>query len=70
MKTKPHKTITTTAKSLPNPNSHMQIERRAYEIWEASGCRHGEDMAHWLIAEIEVVNQQRPTDSERFQARA
>jgi hypothetical protein len=31
-----------------------KIRQRAYEIWEACGCPHGEDAMHWLQAEREV----------------
>jgi len=27
---------------------------RAYELWEASGRKHGEDLNHWLQAEKEL----------------
>jgi hypothetical protein len=46
--------IIATAKSSPDPELHLQIERRAYEIWMAGGGHHGEDIAHWLQAESEV----------------
>jgi len=31
-----------------------EVGRRAYQIWEASGFQHGNDMAHWLAAENEI----------------
>ncbi len=34
-----------------------QIERRAHEIWLSSGCSHGNDIAHWLRAESEVLGE-------------
>lgn len=58
MKAKQHKTNLATAKSSPDPNLRLQIERRAYEIWMDSGNRHSEDIAHWLQAENEVLAQQ------------
>ena len=58
MKTKQLKTSIATAKSSPDPDLRPQIEQRAYEIWEAGGSRHGEDMANWLQAESEVLEQQ------------
>jgi hypothetical protein len=30
------------------------IRRRAYEIWQAEGEIHGQDLAHWLRAQEEV----------------
>jgi hypothetical protein len=30
------------------------IRKRAYELWEASGCQEGNDMANWIQAEQEV----------------
>ena len=58
MKTKQHKT-NAAAKSSPHLDLRQQIERRAYEIWEAGGSRHGEDIMHWLRAETEVREQRR-----------
>ncbi len=31
-----------------------EIARRAYEIYEQSGFRQGQDLDHWLIAEREL----------------
>jgi len=31
-----------------------EISRRAYELWEAAGGHHGDDLRHWLAAEREV----------------
>lgn len=36
------------------PVCEQEVSRRAYELWEASGCQHGNDMAHWLAAENEI----------------
>ncbi len=33
-----------------------QIEKRAYELWQADDCRDGNDLKHWLKAERELVN--------------
>ena len=63
MKTKQNKTVIATAKSSADPDLRLQIEQRAYEIWEAGGSRHGEDITHWLQAETEVLEQQRQTDA-------
>jgi Protein of unknown function (DUF2934) len=70
MKTKQHKIHTATVKSLLDPNLRTQIEQRAYEIWEANGGRHGEDITHWLLAETEVLKQRRPISAGRFSANA
>jgi len=32
-----------------------QIEKRAYEIWMSSGYRDGNEVAHWLQAERELL---------------
>ena len=32
-----------------------RIRERAYEIWMASGCRHGEAEHHWFTAEQEIL---------------
>lgn len=34
------------------------IRRRAYFIWEESGRPHGQDLSHWLLAELEVGGRQ------------
>jgi len=33
----------------------VQIELRAYHIWLANGGGHGNDLQHWLQAEMELV---------------
>ena len=30
------------------------IEKRAYELWLADGCREGNDLHYWLAAEAEL----------------
>jgi hypothetical protein len=35
-------------------NVPIASDQRAYELWEACGCPHGEDTAHWLQAERDV----------------
>jgi HSP20 family molecular chaperone IbpA len=32
-----------------------RISERAFDLYEASGCEHGNDHAHWLRAEAEVL---------------
>jgi len=34
---------------------HHQIEVRAHEIWPSTGAGHGNDVAHWIQAESEVL---------------
>ncbi len=41
---------------LPPPvvfDYELEINRRAYELWEAAGGGHGDDLRHWLVAERE-----------------
>ena len=41
--------------SKPNRSvAQQEIAARAYQLWEASGRRHGEDRAHWFEAEREL----------------
>jgi hypothetical protein len=42
-------------KDPPETGLREQIEKRAHEIWLASGCQHGDDLNHWLQAESEVL---------------
>ena len=32
-----------------------RIRERAYEIWMATGCRHGQAEQHWFSAEHEIL---------------
>jgi hypothetical protein len=32
----------------------QEVNRRAYELWEAAGSQHGDDLRHWLEAECEM----------------
>lgn len=34
------------------------IRQRAYYIWESRGRPHGQDLEHWLIAELESLGRQ------------
>jgi len=54
-KTKSQTTSNETVKRLDDTNLRHQIEKRAYEIWLSSGCRQGNDVAHWFQAENEVL---------------
>ena len=32
-----------------------QIKRRAYQMWEADGCPHGQDQTYWFKAVAELT---------------
>lgn len=36
--------------------TRRRILERAYEIWESRGRPHGQDLEHWLMAELEVIS--------------
>jgi hypothetical protein len=38
-----------------------RIRERAYEIWTADGCVHGQADQHWLAAEWEILAASTPT---------
>ena len=38
-----------------NQSLENQIRERAYEIWTAQGCMHGQAEQHWLAAEREIL---------------
>ena len=48
---------------------HARIEQRAYDIWLASGGRHGEDLSHWLQAEREILKTARQDQTGRTSKR-
>jgi len=37
-----------------------QIEKRAYELFEARGAEPGHELEDWVRAELEIVQQTRP----------
>jgi hypothetical protein len=40
----------------PQPaDSRRQVEKRAYELWQADGSRAGNDLNYWLQAERELA---------------
>lgn len=39
-----------------------QIRQRAYFIWENLGRPHGQDLDHWLIAELEMLGRRQGGD--------
>jgi hypothetical protein len=34
----------------------LEIEKRAYELWQADGGPHGNDVHYWLVAERDLTN--------------
>lgn len=46
------KTAAASAKAAPTPET---IARRAYEIWQESGCPEGCEQEHWYQAEAELL---------------
>jgi hypothetical protein len=52
-KTKPGKTVDLSAED--HARIQEQITIRAYELWQQAGCPHGNDKAHWLQAEREIL---------------
>jgi Protein of unknown function (DUF2934) len=38
-------------------NLENRIRERAYEIWTAHGCIHGQADQHWLTAEREILTE-------------
>jgi hypothetical protein len=38
-----------------NKSLENRIRERAYEIWTAHGCMHGQAEQHWLAAEQEML---------------
>jgi hypothetical protein len=41
-------------------NLENRIRERAYEIWTADGCVHGQADRHWLAAEREILATSEP----------
>ena len=54
-KTKTQTANNEAVKRVIHPDLRHEIEKRAYEIWQSSGCSQGNDLAHWLQAENEVL---------------
>ena len=54
-------TRATTRRSAANNNVSFdeQIAQRAYALWHQRGCGHGDDLADWFQAEIEINRQHR-----------
>ena len=34
----------------------LEIEKRAYELWQADGSHHGNDLHYWLLAERDLAS--------------
>ena len=56
MKNRTQKKTTGLNRSPEPPDLRTGSEIRAYRLWEASGGRHGNDLSHWLQAELELAN--------------
>ncbi|OEJ65572.1 DUF2934 domain-containing protein [Magnetovibrio blakemorei] len=41
-----------------NPKKRDKILQKAFEIWEAEGKPHGQDMEHWLKAELLIAQEE------------
>jgi hypothetical protein len=41
-----------------NPKKRDKILHKAFEIWEAEGKPHGQDMEHWLKAELLIAQEE------------
>jgi hypothetical protein len=68
MKSKPYKNNNGPAKSSQKIALREQIDKRANEIWLASGCQYGDDLNHWLHAKSEVLKGSgKGADGERSQ---
>ena len=35
--------------------SHDEISKKAYEIYVSEGCKHGNDVKHWVAAEVSLI---------------
>jgi hypothetical protein len=63
-KSKTQNTGNEAVKPLLDANLRHQIEMRAHEIWLSSGCSHGDDVAHWLQAEKELLAERQKNPSQ------
>ncbi len=43
-----------------NRPSHEEIAQRARSIYEANGCKPGQDLENWLAAEAELMATRKP----------
>jgi hypothetical protein len=41
-------------RSIASVPPHERIAELAYQLWQASGCPHGQDQDHWFRAEREL----------------
>jgi len=42
-----------------------EISKAAYELYEKSGCAHGQDVENWLVAEQQVMAVSKPVKRRR-----
>jgi hypothetical protein len=55
MKNKTHgKTSVSALQVDENASLEEQVSRRAYELWQQRGGKHGDDLSDWLQAEREI----------------
>lgn len=40
--------------AISHEERHARITQRAYEIWQARGCQHGQDEENWSAAERQI----------------
>jgi hypothetical protein len=56
-----------------NRPSHEDIAKRAYEIFEESGCKPGRDIENWLAAEAQLLKahktQSQPSNGVKLMAK-
>jgi len=59
MQSKSQKTSSGPAAAAEEELLKEEIQREAHKLWRAGGCRHGEDLSHWLAAENAVLTRKR-----------
>ena len=59
MQSKSQKTSSGPAPAAEEELLKEEIQREAHKLWLAGGCRHGEDLRHWLAAENAVLTGKR-----------
>jgi len=57
MKNENRKKIKAAHRAADQTDLLVQIEKRAFELWEAGGRRHGNDLEHWFQAQRELLSQ-------------
>ena len=56
-------------RDIPNAALRQRIEERAYHIWLASGCGHGDHERHWFEAERELMETAKQEREQRSDVR-